>query len=115
MEQTTFDQDKRKIFSAVSHGSIFLSQLIFSAGVPFVIWLISDDPVVKDNAKEALNFHLNIWVYSIIFGILAWVLIGLPLLVLLGIVQLVMPVVAILAAFRDPNGVYRYPFILRVL
>ncbi|MEO0456748.1 MAG: DUF4870 domain-containing protein [Cyanobacteria bacterium P01_A01_bin.114] len=111
----TFDRDKRKIFSAVSHGSIFLSQLIFSAGIPFVFWLISEDPIVKDNAKEALNFHLNIWAYSIVFGLLTWVLIGFPLLLILGIIQLVMPILAILAAFRDPDGVYRYPFILRVL
>ena len=29
-----FDSDKRKVLSALSHGSIFLSQLLFSAGIP---------------------------------------------------------------------------------
>jgi hypothetical protein len=67
LETTTFDRDKRKLLSAVSHGSIFLSQLLLSAGIPLALWVISDDPVVKDNAREVLNFHLNVWVYSINF------------------------------------------------
>ncbi|NEP17628.1 MAG: DUF4870 domain-containing protein, partial [Leptolyngbya sp. SIO4C1] len=107
--ENTFDRDKRKIFTAVSHGSIFVSQLLFSAGIPLVLWFISEDPVVKDSAKEALNFHLNVWVYSLIFGLLTWVLIGWPLLGLLAIFQIVMPILAIAAALRQPDSVYRYP------
>jgi uncharacterized Tic20 family protein len=115
LETTTFDRDKRKLLSAVSHGSIFLSQLLLSAGIPLALWVISDDPVVKDNAREVLNFHLNVWVYSIIFGILTWVLIGWLFLGLLAIFQIVMPVLAILASLRNPESAYRYPFIFRVL
>ena len=48
--ETAFDSDKRKLFSIASHGSIFLSQLVFSAGVPFALLFLSDDPVVKENA-----------------------------------------------------------------
>ena len=57
--ETTFDSDKRKLFSIASHGSIFVSQLVLSAGIPAILMFISDDPVVKDNAKEALNFPLQ--------------------------------------------------------
>ncbi|NEP18800.1 MAG: DUF4870 domain-containing protein, partial [Leptolyngbya sp. SIO4C1] len=48
-------------------------------------------------------------------GLLTWVLIGWPLLGLLAIFQIVMPILAIAAALRQPDSVYRYPFILRVL
>lgn len=113
--ETTFASDKRKLLSSISHGSIFLSQFLFSAGFPLAFWFISDDEVVKENAREALNFHFNVWIYSIVFGILTWVLIGWLFLGLLGIFQIVLPVLAILSSFRDANGIYRYPFIFRVL
>ena len=113
--QTTHDSDKRKLLEALSHGSIFFSTFVLSAGLPLGIWFISDDPVVKDNALESLNFHLNVWLYTVIFGILTWVLIGWPLLGILWIVQLVMPILAILNSLRNPDQVFRYAFIFRLL
>jgi len=113
--ETTFDSDKRKLFSIASHGSIFLSQLVFSAGVPLAFLVLSDDPVVKENAKEALNFHFNMWLYSVLLIIPAALIIGLPLVALLGLVQIIMPVLAILSSVSDPDQAYRYPFIFRPL
>ncbi|MEL6160977.1 MAG: DUF4870 domain-containing protein [Cyanobacteria bacterium J06623_5] len=113
--ETAFDPDKRKLLSIVSHGSIFLSQLVLSAGIPFAILFLSDDPVVKENAKEALNFHFNMWLYSILLIIPAALIIGLPLVALLGLVQIVMPIFAILSSVTAPDIAYRYPFIFRPL
>ncbi|MEO0490956.1 MAG: DUF4870 domain-containing protein [Cyanobacteria bacterium P01_A01_bin.123] len=113
--QSTYDSDKRKFLSALSHGSIFLSALIVSAGIPLAIWFISDDSVVKDSAQEALNFHLNVWAYGIVFGLLTLLLIGYPLLGILFVVQILMPILAIIKALRNPEEAYRYPFIFRVL
>jgi hypothetical protein len=39
--------------------------------------LVSDDPVVKENATEAINFHLNVWFYSIVIGVLTVITLGL--------------------------------------
>ncbi|WP_017298351.1 DUF4870 domain-containing protein [Nodosilinea nodulosa] len=111
---STEDSGTRKILSCVSHGSIFFNTLVLSIGVPIVILLVSNDAVIKESAKEAINFHLNMWVWWIIAGILAWVLIGIPLLVVLGIVNFIMPVFAIFNSLTNPNNVFRYPFILRV-
>lgn len=110
-----YDTDKRKLLSTISHASIFLSTLLFSAGVPLVIWFVSEDPVVKESAKEALNFHFNVWLYGIIFGVLAWVLIGIPLLAILFVVHWTLPVFAILHSLNNPDQPYRYPFIFRLL
>ena len=109
------DITKRKLLSGLSHGSIFLSATIVSIGIPIAIYLISDDSVVKDNAKEALNFHLNVWLYGIVFGILAFFLIGIPLLWLLGIVSIVAPIFALIKVLGDPSATFRYPFIFHVL
>ena len=111
----TEDIDKRKLLSALSHGSIFFSALVVSIGVPIAIVLISDDEITKDNAKEALNFQLNLFLYGIIFGILTFVLIGFVLLGVLGLVNLIMPIIGILQILTNPYKVYRYPFIFRPL
>ncbi|MGB7251415.1 MAG: DUF4870 domain-containing protein [Phormidesmis sp.] len=113
--ETSFDSDKRKILSIVSHGSIFVSQLVLSAGIPLAIMVFSEDPVAKENAKEALNFHFNMWLYSILLIIPAALIIGLPLVALLGLVQIIMPIFAILSSVSAPDTAFRYPFIFRPL
>lgn len=113
--QSTSDSNKRKLLDIISHASIFISALVLSAGIPLAIWLVSDDSVIKDNAKEALNFHFNVWLYGIIFGVLTWVLIGWPLLALLFLAQIILPIMAILSCLQSPDTVYRYPFIFRIL
>jgi uncharacterized Tic20 family protein len=109
------DLTKKKLLSVACHASIFFSATLVSIGVPLVIYFVSDDETVKGNAKEALNFHLNLWLYGVIFGILTWVLIGWLLLAILGVINLVLPILAILQVWNNPNKVFRYPFIFRVL
>jgi uncharacterized protein len=111
MEQIT----QRKLLSGLCHGSIFFSSMIISIGIPIAIFLTNDDPVVKENAKESLNFHLNVFVGIIVFGLLAFVGIGLLLLGILWAFSLLMPLIAIFKVIEQPNQVYRYPFIFHVL
>ncbi|MEM8779622.1 MAG: DUF4870 domain-containing protein [Cyanobacteria bacterium P01_G01_bin.49] len=106
---------KRKLLSALCHGSIFFSATFVSVGIPIAIFFISTDEIVQANAKEALNFHLNIFVYGLIFGVLTWILIGWALLAILGTVTLVAPIIAIIQVLSDPNKKFSYPFIFRVL
>ncbi len=114
-----YDSDKRKLLSALSHGSIFFGALWVFIGVPLAIMLVSDDPVVKGNAKESLNFHLNVWLYEIIIGALWISIIGIPLAALLVIpfflFHWVLPVLALLQIFGNPDQPYRYPFIFRLI
>jgi uncharacterized Tic20 family protein len=110
-----YDPDKRKLLSALCHGSIFFSLTGVSIGLPLAILFVSDDPIVKENAKEALNFHFNVWLYGIIFGVLTLILIGFVLLGLLQLLNIILPVLAILKSLSDPDQSYRYPFIFRLL
>ncbi len=109
------DLTKRKLLSALSHGSIFFSATFVSVGIPLALLFISDDEIVRGNATEALNFHFNVWLYGIIFGILTLILIGWVLLAILGVFNLIMPIIGILSVWKNPNSVYRYPFIFRIL
>ncbi len=107
--------DQRKLLSAICHGAIFFSSTIVSIGIPIAILLTNDDPVVKANAKESLNFHINLYIYALIFVLLIFVVIGIPLLIVLGIISLIMPIIAIVQVLSDPNQPYRYPFVFRLV
>ncbi|MDM9382462.1 DUF4870 domain-containing protein [Chlorogloeopsis sp. ULAP01] len=109
------DETKRKLLSALCHGAIFFSSLVVSIGIPIAILLISNDSVIKANARESLNFHINLYVYGIIFGLLAFIAIGVPLLIILWIVSLIMPIIAIIKVLNEPQIAYRYPFIFRLV
>jgi uncharacterized protein len=111
MEQVT----QRKLLSALCHGAIFFSSTIVSVGIPIAIMLTTNDSIIKANAKESLNFHINLYLYAIVFTLLVLVAIGIPLLAVLAIVSFLMPIFAILHVLDDPNLPYRYPFIFRVV
>jgi hypothetical protein len=115
MTEITVDSNKRKLLSGLCHGSIFFSSLIVSVGIPLIILLISDDLVVRDNAKEALNFHFNMWFYGFVFWLLTFVLIGFLLLPILILISFIMPILAVFKILNDSDMVYRYPFLIRVL
>jgi uncharacterized protein len=113
-----YDPDKRKLLSALSHGSIFLSSLVLSVAIPIGVLVVSDDPVVKESAKEAINFHLNVWVYEAIVIALTFLTLGLLGLILGPIFYLfhwVPPILAIIQSLNNPNQSYRYPFIFRLI
>lgn len=112
-----YDSDKRKLLSLVCHGAIFFSTLGLSIGAPIAVLLVSDDPVVKENATEAINFHFNVWLYSIIIGVITFVTLGLAGFVLVPVGYLLhwgLTIMAILQILKDPNQPYRYPFIFRL-
>jgi uncharacterized Tic20 family protein len=112
--QSTTDTDKRKLLSILSHGSIFFSGLIVSGAVPLAILFVSEDPVVKANAKEALNFHLNVWLYGLLLVPLSFVTFGLAG----GVWWLVhwgLTIWAIAHCLRAVDEPVRYPFIFRPL
>jgi uncharacterized protein len=116
--QETFDTDKRKLLSALSHGSIFFSALFVSVAIPLGILFVSEDSVVKENAKEALNFHLNVWLYGAIIAGLSFVTLGLAgflLFPIWGLLHWGLTIWAIYQCLTAPNQAVHYPFIFRIL
>ncbi|MDX2099899.1 MAG: DUF4870 domain-containing protein [Leptolyngbyaceae cyanobacterium bins.59] len=125
MQTQTFDPDKRRLLSILSHGSILASVAIVSAAIPLVILFVSDDSVVKDNAKEALNFHLNVWFWGALLGgfvgFLAFISFGLfgvllsPLLALGFLLHWGLTFWALAQCLTKPDQPVRYPLIFRIL
>jgi len=109
------DLNQGKLLSALCHGAIFFSAMLLSVGIPLVILFTTDNSVVKANAKEAINFHINLYIYVLVFGLLSVILIGIPLLIGLGIVSFIMPIIALVKIVDNPSQPYRYPFIFRLI
>ncbi|MBF2051402.1 MAG: DUF4870 domain-containing protein [Leptolyngbya sp. IPPAS B-1204] len=112
--QTTTDVEKRKLLSSLCHGSIFFSALLVSIAVPIGIWFVSEDPVVKENAKEALNFHFNVWLYGILLVPLSFITFGLAG-GLWWLVHWGLTIWAIYQCLNTPDQPVHYPFIFRLL
>ncbi len=122
--QATYDSDKRKLLSSLCHGAIFFSTALISIGVPIVINLISDDPVVKSNAKESINFHFNVWFWATVIGVplgvLSWLTFGIggilffPIVALGFALQWGLTIWAILHCLSQSDQPFRYPFIFRI-
>ncbi len=111
--------DTQKVLAIACHASIFFSSTLISIGIPIAILLISDDFIVKENAREAINFHLNLFLYAILVGLIALTIIGIPIAIILGIALFVcswlLPIVAIVKTIERVDRPYKYPFILRLL
>ncbi len=112
-----YDTDSRKFLSALSHGAIFLNFIVLPIAIPIVIFFTTKDPVVKDNAKEALNFYLNVWLLGVIIGVLVTATFGLlsPLLGLWFFIHWGLTIWALFNVFGDSDKPFRYPFIFRVI
>ena len=82
--------------------------------LPLVVYLAMrhESEYVAANAREALNFHISVLIYSLCCIPLVFILIG-SLLLVLGFGSLVL---AIIATIKASDGLcYRYPLTLRLV
>ena len=101
----------------VAHLSAFAGHVFPFAHiiVPLVIWLMKRETsaFVNDQGKEAVNAQISFTIYAAVAGVLCFVLIGVPLLIGLYVANLILVIVASIAAYEGKS--YRYPFILRLV
>jgi uncharacterized Tic20 family protein len=98
-----------KIFSHLS--------ALFGVGIilPLVVYLAmrKESDYVAANSKEALNFHISVYLYAICCIPLTFILIGVPLLFIVGISAVVLAIIAAVKA--SESRCYHYPFTLRLI
>lgn len=91
-----------------------LSGVIHLVLMPLIVWILKKDssPYLNDQAKEALNFHISLFIYHIVAAVLSIFLCGVP-----SIGVWIFSVVAvIIAAIAANKGEYfRYPMCLRLV
>ena len=82
---------------------------------PIIIWSMKKDefPMVDAHGKAVINFQISITIWIIISGVLIILLIGIPLLILLAILQVVF---VIIGAIKADNGeLYKYPLSIQFI
>jgi uncharacterized Tic20 family protein len=101
-----------KIWSILCHLSALLGVGLL---LPLVVYLAmkGDSDYVRDNAREALNFHLSVLIYWLCCIPLLFIFIGIPMMIGIAIGSLVLAIVAAVKA--SDGGCYRYPLTIRLV
>jgi len=110
-------KDDEKTWGMLCHLSALAGFIIPLGNIlgPLVVWLIKKDEseFVDQAGKESLNFQISMTIYITVSIILIIFLIGIPLLIGLGLADLVL---IIIAGVQTNNGTqYRYPFTIRFI
>jgi hypothetical protein len=108
-------EQERNWAIAAHLGSFLAAYLALGFLCPLIVLLVkgNDSPFVRGHAVESLNFQITAAILTVIFVVLAFVVIGIPLLVALGIAYVVLVIMATVAASRGQP--YRYPISLRLV
>ena len=82
---------------------------------PLIVWLAKrqDSPEIDAHGKESMNFQISMLIWNVIAGILCLVLIGIPILILLHILNIIFVIVASIQA--SEGKLYRYPLAIRLI
>jgi hypothetical protein len=82
---------------------------------PLIVWLVKrgDSPEIDAHGKESLNFQLSMLIYDAVAVILCFVLIGIPILILLWVLNTILVIVASIQA--SDGKLYRYPLTIRLI
>lgn len=93
------------------HISQFCGYVIPLAGliVPIILWQLkkNDSEIIDRHGRIVANWIITEFILGIIFGLLCFVMIGIPLLIALAVVAIVFPVIG---ALKANNGeVWKYP------
>lgn len=77
--------------------------------VPFILYLVVDDDEVKKLSIQAVLFQLVISVLITISIFLIFFLIGIPMLIIFGIMAFVVPIIGIIKAINGDK--FNYPIV----
>ncbi|QEC68057.1 DUF4870 domain-containing protein [Panacibacter ginsenosidivorans] len=100
-----------KTLGLLAHVLTFVASFL----APLIIYLIKKDQseFVADHAKESLNFQITLFLAVMVCIPLSIILIGIPVLILIGVLSLVWRIVATIKA--SEGKIYRYPYCLRLI
>lgn len=112
---------EQRTWAMIAHLSAFAMYLTGIGHLlgPLIVWLAKrgGKPFIDDQGHEALNFQISITIYAIAAVVLCFTvilaIIGVPVLIALGVFQIVC---MIIAAIKASDGVaFRYPLTIRLI
>jgi len=87
------------------HASTWFAPIL----VPIITYFISSEREIKSLSLQALIFHFVIWVLISVSAFFSFILIGIPFLIIFGLMALIAPINGIVKALNDRP--FRYPII----
>jgi uncharacterized Tic20 family protein len=101
-----------KLWVVCCHLSLFLGVGLL---LPLIVYLVkkSEPGPVAAHAAEVLNFHISLYIYSLVSFVLICVFIGFFLLVGIWLISLVCAIVGAIKA--SEGNFYRYPLTIRFI
>ena len=87
------------------HASAFFAPFL----VPFIVFIITSDQEVKKLSIQALLFQLAMGVLLFISSLLMFVIIGIPMLIIFGLMTFIVPIMGIIKALN--NEKFDYPIV----
>ncbi len=102
----------------LAHATALVGFLVPVAGHivgPLIVWLAKrqDSPEIDAHGKESLNFQISMFIWNVIAGILVLVVIGIPILIVLHILNIIFVIVGSIQA--SEGKLYRYPLTIRLI
>lgn len=98
---------ENKGLKVLVHASAFFAPFL----VPFVLYLVIDDSEIKRLSIQALLFQLVMGALIFISAILIIFLIGIPMLIVFGLMTIIVPIIGIVKALGGET--YNYPIVGR--
>lgn len=98
---------------ALMHLSQLLTFSMAGIVVPIVMWILSKDEseMARRQGATMMNWLLSSLIYAVVSFLLVFVVIGIPMLIVLGILQIVFPIIAAIKA--NEGTVWPYPMAIR--
>ncbi len=87
------------------HASTWFAPIL----VPIIVYLVISDREIKSLSIQALLFHVIIGILITVSAFFSWILIGIPFLIIFGLIALIAPIVGIVKAVNERP--FRYPII----
>ncbi|HWK21947.1 MAG TPA: DUF4870 domain-containing protein [Ureibacillus sp.] len=91
----------------IIHASAFFAPVL----VPILFWLLSTEEEIKRLSIQALLFQAVMWVLIGISSFFSFILIGIPFLIVFGVMTIVVPIIGIVKALNEEK--WNYPIVGR--
>lgn len=96
-----------KWIKVILHASAFFMPFL----IPILFLLLIQDDQVKKLSIQALLFQFVMWVLIGISTVLSFILIGIPFLIIFGLMTIIVPVLGIIGSLKDED--WNYPIVGR--
>jgi uncharacterized Tic20 family protein len=111
MKEIRVLSENERNWAMFCHLAAFAGYFVPFGGIlgPLVMWISKKDDStwVNENGKSSLNFQLSMLLYFILASPLCLIVIGIPIIMVLGILEIVFVVTASIRASRGEE--FRYP------